>query len=833
MFCPSRMRNWIGALLGLGVSLLLQTSCGTGESSSTSSSSSPPTGTTVQVSASATDPDGDQLHYRWAATEGTINNVDAPNTTWTIPSGSGLQFAYVLVSDNKGGYAERRAAALTFATVTSQLGGTNPPPESPKGFVWGTLFTSAFGRNVYLPGVTVRLAGPNAPPPTTTDMKGEFFLSGLDTTGTYSLFYTIPGRPETAFTNPPSITVNLAALPTSPSGASYIRQEVNLSGTLHVAGSTSLGPNSPDDSSPGANSYCGIRNEFFTISTPDPKKPNYLTGPVSATAQLLDTNNNPLHHDPVTVNHYGDYLIVLSPLNANTTAKVRIVCDRQFPGFATNSKDFTIQSTGPTTAPRVTVQNKRPIVKSITVSLKSGDVGRPDLPKPTTLLPEMDLAPGDDAFLTYKGIDTRKGACAYYHKIGAVEGCDANGFPTGTQLTLDQWRKTFNLSPFHNGDPAEPEFKAIYINKQDLNLTRDMQAVKLKNGTLAYNVCNYPGPQNVNDPLGAPRLIGDETQPDINLAIENARRGIGKVVCVAMDYSPGPTAGDFATKFYTFGPTGNLLLSVSLDGRREKFMPGTCVACHGGDNYGGRFPDDYSPTSPTGTGRANLGSYFLPFDVANFYFSTSDSSLSRNTLLGPLRQMNELLALPVPGNPPTKPIVDDLQSLITTRWYPSTNTNNEQTNPAPVIYSTQQITLNGTACTTCHASGTPGTEIPGPYNAEAIHATVIARSCQVCHTSNSLVSDPKAGGSPRITFMERPPVHYLKGNNPAPHGLHTVCGGSPDLKMNHTMPNALGSFERFWLKKGTDQPASLFSIPPPGTGQQLGACTSPSPHPGL
>lgn len=72
------------------------------------------TSTSVQVSVAAVDSDGHQLHYRWAATEGTINNTDTPTTTWTVPRGSGEQFAYVLVSDEHGGYTESRAVALTF-----------------------------------------------------------------------------------------------------------------------------------------------------------------------------------------------------------------------------------------------------------------------------------------------------------------------------------------------------------------------------------------------------------------------------------------------------------------------------------------------------------------------------------------------------------------------------------------------------------------------------------------------------------------------------------------------------------------------------------------------
>ena len=805
-----KMRNWIGALLGLGVSLSLFTSCGPGDSSNSSPAAPAPVGTTVQVSASATDPEGDQLHYRWAATEGTINNVDAPNTTWTVPPGSGLQFAYVLVSDDKGGYAESRAAALTFADMAPGTAFNFTPPTNQRptvGFVWGTLYynRTATSRNVYLPGVSISVQGTTFT--ATTDLKGEFFIPNLPF-GSYTANYTLPGGISRSF----QIAVTLGSLPTSPSANSYVRVPVT-GGALRIAGHVSLADGS----------LCGIRNEFFTHST----QPNLLTGPRSATAELLDTNNSSLSA-VVSVNHYGDFFITRNALGGSTNARVRVRCE-QAPDKILN---LTVPASGDFIATPIIIDsssnpvtpNKRPIISKMTVTLGGADIGRPDLPKPTTVLQEMDLAPGDDAFLAYKGIDTRKGACAYYHKIGAVQGCDANGFPTGGQLTLDQWKKTLNLSPFHDGNPAEPEFKAIYINKQDLNLTRDMQGIKLQNGTLAYNVCNYPGPQNVNDPLGAPTLIGDETQPDINLAIDNARRGIGKVVCVAMDYSEAT-----GVRFYTFGPSGKLLLSVSLDGRREKFMPGTCVACHGGDNYGGKFPDDYSATNPTGSGQANLGSYFLPFDVANFYFSTSDPSLSRNVLLIPLRRMNELLAS-TPATAATKPIRDDLKSLISTRWYPPTNTDNEQTFSAPATYSDQQIDGTGSrTCKDCHANGGP----QGPYDARVIHQTVIAPSCQVCHTSNSLVADPQVRGSTRITFLESPPAHYLTGTNPAPRGSHPVCGGSPDLQMNHAMPNALGSFERFWLKQGSNQPASLFSFPPPKSGQQNGVCAAPRPHPGL
>lgn len=84
-----------------------------------------------------------------------------------------------------------------------------------------------------------------------------------------------------------------------------------------------------------------------------------------------------------------------------------------------------------------------------------------------------------------------------------------------------------------------------------------------------------------------------------------------------MDYmiSQGVNNNQPFVRFLIFGPNGQLLPSINLDGRREKFVPGTCVVCHGGDHYAGKFPED-------GSGAANVGGHFLPYDVGNFEFSS-------------------------------------------------------------------------------------------------------------------------------------------------------------------------------------------------------------------
>ena len=69
--------------------------------------------TTLSVAAS--DADGDTLRYEWRATAGAIDNRNSSQTVWTLPDGPGLHFAYVTVSDGKGGYAEQQYAVSSDA----------------------------------------------------------------------------------------------------------------------------------------------------------------------------------------------------------------------------------------------------------------------------------------------------------------------------------------------------------------------------------------------------------------------------------------------------------------------------------------------------------------------------------------------------------------------------------------------------------------------------------------------------------------------------------------------------------------------------------------------
>jgi hypothetical protein len=170
-------------------------------------------------------------------------------------------------------------------------------------------------------------------------------------------------------------------------------------------------------------------------------------------------------------------------------------------------------------------------------------------------------------------------------------------------------------------DRAAEKVTARFVNRVDLNLTRLHHSISYGSNAVAAYVCNHLGPVS-----GLPA--------DVDQAVTNAIAGRNLVASVAMDCTLVETAAGRrpVTRFLIFSPNGELLPSINLDGRGEKFVPGVCVACHGGDRYAGSFPTD-------GTGSADIGAHFLPYDPANFAFATLPG-LDRRSQAAQIRQLN-------------------------------------------------------------------------------------------------------------------------------------------------------------------------------------------------
>jgi hypothetical protein len=394
----------------------------------------------------------------------------------------------------------------------------------------------------------------------------------------------------------------------------------------------------------------------------------------------------------------------------------------------------------------VFTNSSRPVVAAMLA--KQNGISRGLFLPPPSGLPSDKVA-NEDFFLTYKGIDSRLSACRYYLAIGAVKTCTTAGSFTGA-ISFDDWKRKTHMAPYVKA--GFKEATATYVNKVDLNLTRNHHGISYGPNETAGYVCNHLGPKNTS-------------QAEANRVINDAVNGRSLVACVAMDYtvSTGSNGNKPFVRFLIFGPDGNLLPSINLDGRREKFVPGVCVACHGGDHYAGRFPEAAFGT--TGAGSADIGAHFLPFDIGNFVFSTAPG-LTRAAQETAIFKLNHI-ALKAGPNAAIKDLVNG--------WYAA----------GPVFDRTYM----------------PPSWTTQTVQAQDFYKHVYASRCRTCH----------------VAFAETLNFdHYANmTTNADPIGedgtLRTelsVCGGSSSYLRSHSMPNSLQTMNLFWGSRGTaiDEP---------------------------
>ena len=352
--------------------------------------------------------------------------------------------------------------------------------------------------------------------------------------------------------------------------------------------------------------------------------------------------------------------------------------------------------------------------------------------------------PAREQFLTRKGVDNRKGACQYYKAIGAVARCDGKGKLLGG-ITFDDWKHATHMAPYTLNN--QKEVTASFINRTDLNLARNHHSISYgPNNTAAY-VCNGLGPN-------FDAVDGDAS---VTQAVANAVSGRNQIACVAMDYKsmPNVNGGKAFVRFLIFGPDGNLLPSINLDGRAEKFMPGVCVACHGGTHYAGYYPED-------GSGLPDIGSHFLPYDAGNFLFS-SVPGLRRPEQEAAIKQLNLIV---LKGAGPTKAETDLING-----WYaPNLSAATLNQHYVPAGWSAQGDTvvtdtyhkIIAPMCRTCHAA------MPERYNFDDRYDTVIPRD------NDNLVKTSRMCRDDGFRRADR----------------------------NFSMANSLVTFDRFWTTAG-------------------------------
>jgi mono/diheme cytochrome c family protein len=655
-------------------------------------------GQPIEVSVTASTFSRHALHYHWRATDGHIEDVDARTTHWTLPGGPGIHFAYVLIEDGMGGFAESRIAVNTDQSASTLI----------------------LPRDQY-------------PPP----------------------------LGETLATDPAKVVVP---------------------GTPLVSGTVLLNDFANEFGFPVAESHvCGTRNPFFGVTATATVEQVNAGGAIVA-SHILDAN------DPTEA--AGNFSVSLAAGAVAIRASCKGTVGPGGTSAATALNDFSVtkDASGNLTATiPLFVPAEFPAVTAMSAILNGQEIGIfPSPPGASVELPSNRLPSPPEKFLAFGGLDTRSGACNYYVQIGAVEGCDASGDFTGRVLDFETWRMTSKIDEF--GPPKDPnaltpyQKSAVFINRTDLNLTRDHHMAQAGSGRVAAYVCNHLGPQPGDDPADPTGLY--PSQATVDKVIANARAGKSLVACVVMDRGANgfadpvigvtgqPVLNPFNdtpyTRFMIFGPNGELLPSVNLDGRGEKFVPGACVACHGGRGYLDikdaknnpfAFPDARFFLHFGG----DLGAYFLPFDVGNFAFASGDGKLEE-----PLFTLNEFVLGNVDGAIATTNSVNAGGSTDETAqgdyfwklfagWYPGP--------PAKRFFEFD----------TEYVSPTYGAD------SDRFYRDVIARSCRTCHLA-------MAG---KNWDLQQPPFSDL-----------FVCGDRADARLlSHAMPNSLVTSDRFWLSR--------------------------------
>ncbi len=725
----------VAALVGACATALLA-SCGGGTAASTDSDRDSGINKTY-LSVEASDADGDTLSYQWRVTAGTIDNRNSKEVVWTLPDGDGLHFAYVMVSDGKGGYVEQQYAVSTDLLDTHAPSRAPITREAPAvtdfngattrlRFASGdaTRFTPPGGgtaetRTVFLPDMQVQVsekATGSLVYSGTTNTRGELELPKLAAGTAYVVKCGVGNDAPLAdcaeFSGQARATLR------------RVTPVLDASRNLRLYGHIAL----------AGGDICGADNEFYQVQS-------------AASVQLRLADGTAIGR-PVRVNRYGDYQVSAGvPLHG--ALKLQVTCE----GYNTTLDVPAAAAAGYVSTSPVelsyAIPNHRPTIVKMIANGPDGNIrGRMVVPGQGA---GSDRIKGNDHFLSYKGLDTKLSACLYYRALGAVAECDSQGNPTGA-ISFDDWKRK-------NGFGGTADVAADYVNERDLNLVRRMVGTRSASGTIAFYVCNNPGPDG-------------RTQQEIDDVIADALATQKRVACVAMEYSTvtGANNNQPFTKFLTFGPDGSLLLSINLDGRGEKYMPGSCVACHGGTTYNGRFPEQQN-ASPY------LGARFLAFDTGNYLFS-SKPLLTEAAQSEAFYQLNQLVrATELSDTSPTSELIKG--------WYTAGHVLDKAYLP-PAWQAEESLN-------------------PG---AARVYKELVAISCRTCHAA----FDPSLSLDWDSTILSpgRAKPQY--------------CGGTADVSVNASMPQALMSSDGVLDRINADPTLAALAT------TYLG-CSTPQPDP--
>jgi len=254
---------------------------------------------------------------------------------------------------------------------------------------------------------------------------------------------------------------------------------------------------------------------------------------------------------------------------------------------------------------------------------------------------------GPDSFLLFPNPQVQADGSKQTNTVAYAEAYYSAIDPNNEKDTLAKWKAANKFDG--------TEITVVFGDGRDLGYGRRMTARMNPDKTLAFVVENYLIDPSGNSGYGAESLL-------INLDAAIVRDPKSLAFVNAIEFSPGPAGGEiFFAKFFNFNAvTGQRELTVDLDGRGEKAMPGPCITCHGGrgdaltppDATGKRhFPLVENSSSRT---RGDVQARLHPFEVDAFLFS-SKVGFTRAEQEAQFKSMNMMVlcSYPLPAGSPT------------------------------------------------------------------------------------------------------------------------------------------------------------------------------------
>jgi hypothetical protein len=181
--------------------------------------------------------------------------------------------------------------------------------------------------------------------------------------------------------------------------------------------------------------------------------------------------------------------------------------------------------------------------------------------------------------------DTTAYADAYYRAIDTD--------PANPKDTLEKWKTANGF-----GSGSGTEHLAVFRDTKDLGYGRRMTGRLNTNGSVAFFVENYSVQPNASGDYSSTLNVEAAIRRDTQWHVGTNAIEWSTTPCVpGVDPADCSSTVKFA-KFYNFSSAdGARQLSVNLDGKGMKAMPGPCITCHGGRGDP-LTPDEGNPLKP-------------------------------------------------------------------------------------------------------------------------------------------------------------------------------------------------------------------------------------------